>query len=121
MTSLHEFPDDVALARPPRTRCDRVIGGTRRPQTEAVVMLHGQDERSSAGVSRGARPLTGVERRRREDRRVLMPVAPLAIGEGIHTEVQEERELVTLPGKLRRRRTRARRRRTRLYARRQRA
>src|SRR5450759_3245400 len=100
MTSLHEFPDDVALARSPRTRCDRVTGGALGPQTEAVVMLGRQDERSSAGVSRGASPLTGVQRRRHPDRRVLMPVAPLAIGEGIHTEVQEESELVTLPGEL---------------------
>jgi hypothetical protein len=50
-----------------------------------------------------------------------MSIAPLAIGERVHTEMQEERELVALPGELRCRRARAKRRRTRLRARRQRA
>src|SRR5688572_1378747 len=47
-------------------------------------------------------PLPGIELCRREDGGRFLPVTPLAIGKGVHTEVDEHRELVALPLELRR-------------------
>ncbi len=71
------------------------------PQAEAVVVLGGQDHGTEAGRAGGARPLTGIEPVRVEDRRILGAVSPLAVGEGVHAEVEEHRQLVALPGELR--------------------
>ena len=72
------------------------------------MMLGREDHRAEAARLRGTRPLPRIQVRRREDRRILAAVAPLAIGEGVDAEVQEERELVALPRELRGRRARAR-------------
>ena len=98
---IHELADDVALSPAKGTRCDGVRRRLRRPETEAVVMLGGEDHRPEAGVPRRARPLPGVERGGIEDRRRLRPIAPLAVREGVHPEVEEHRELVSLPLELR--------------------
>src|SRR5205085_4018238 len=100
---------DVAVAGAKRACGDGVRGGARGPETEPVVMFGGEDHRARAATARGAGPLTRVERGGREDRRILASVAPLAIGERVHAEVEKERELVTLPGELSRRGSRARR------------
>ena len=70
-------------------------------------MLGGEDHGAEPGGPRGPRPGAGVERGRRKDRGILAAVTPLAIGEGIDAEVQEESELVALPRELRGRRARA--------------
>src|SRR5207253_1839503 len=54
----------------------------------------------AAGLGR-AGPLTRVQLRRVEYRRVLVAVPPLAVGERIDAEMKEEGELVALPGELR--------------------
>jgi len=54
-------------------------------------MLGGENERAGAGSLRGACPLTRIESGWREDGRIFVPVTPLAISEGVHTEVEEER------------------------------
>ena len=46
-------------------------------------------------------PVARVESRRREDGRIFAPIAPLAVRESVHPEVQEHRELVPLPRQLR--------------------
>src|SRR4029079_5727159 len=53
----------------------------------------------------GPHPLSRIERRRIEDARRFLAVAPLAIAEGVDAEMQEQRELVTLPLQLRHRRS----------------
>jgi hypothetical protein len=63
-------------------------------------MLRGEDHRAEAAGARGAGPLPGVETGGREDPLVFVPVAPLAIGKGIDTEMDEERALVALPFEL---------------------
>ena len=50
-----------------------------------------------------ADPLAGVEGRGIEELRVLLAVAPFAVGEGVHAEVGEADELHLLPGDLLRR------------------
>jgi hypothetical protein len=77
------------------------------PEAEAVVVLGGEDQRARTCRAGRARPLARVEARGIEDRGILGAVAPLAVGERVHPEVQEERELVALPAQLRRRRQRA--------------
>ena len=73
------------------------------------MMLGGEDQGPETCGARVLRPGAGVERGRREDRGILFAIAPFAIGEGIDAEVQEERELVALPGELRGARAWARR------------
>jgi len=68
-------------------------------------MLGGQDQRAGASGLGRAGPLTRVEPRRVEQRRVLVPVAPFAVGERIDAEMEEQGQLVALPGELRRGRT----------------
>src|ERR1041384_7841685 len=103
---LHELPDQITPAAAPGAPRHRVRGGPGGPEAEAVVMLRGEDHRAESGRARRGRPLPGIECPGREDRRVLLSVAPLPVGEGVHAEVEEERELVALPRELRRRRHR---------------
>ena len=70
-------------------------------------MLGGEDHGPEAGAACGPGPVASVERGRRKDRGILAAVTPLAVGEGIDAEVQEESELVALPRELRGRRARA--------------
>ena len=65
------------------------------------MMLGGENQRAGAGLPARAGPLAGIERRRIEHRGVFAPVTPLAVGEGIDAEVEEQRQLVALPGELR--------------------
>src|ERR1041385_5344819 len=76
------------------------IGGAAGPEAEAVVVLGGEDHRAESGGMGGAGPLSRVEPSGREDGGVLATVAPLPVGEGVDAEVQEERQLVPLPGEL---------------------
>src|SRR6185436_11471697 len=108
-TRLDELAHDITVAGAPRTLGDGVTGGARRPEAEAVVMLCGENKCASSSLPCGARPLAGVERRRRENRWRLATVAPLAIGECVHTEMEKECQLISLPRELRRRRARTKR------------
>src|SRR5688572_11956724 len=74
-----------------------MLRGLRGPEAEAVVVLRGQDERAKACALRDTRPAARIERCRVEDRRRLGAVAPLAVGERVHPEMQEDRELVAVP------------------------
>src|SRR5262249_11279686 len=107
-TRVGELAHDVPMTVSKRARGDGMRSRLRWPETEAIVMLRRENERSRSGRTRGARPLPRVEVGWREDRRVLTPVAPLAVGERVDAEMKKERQLVALPVELRRRRTRAR-------------
>jgi len=72
------------------------------------MMLGGKDHCPEPGGPGGARPLAGIERGGREDGGILGAVAPLAIGERVDAEVEEESQLVPLPGELSRRGNRPR-------------
>src|SRR6185436_9096451 len=98
------------MSAAPRAARDAMARGARGPETESVVMLRGEHHRAGARRARGTRPLPCVEILWCKDRRVFATVAPLAIREGVDAEVDEDRELVTLPGELRMRRPRPRRR-----------
>ena len=78
--------------------------GARGPEAKPVVMFGGEDHRAKPSRPRRPRPLPGVEPGGRENRRVLRTVAPLSVGERVHAEMQEERQLVLLPFQLRARR-----------------
>ena len=101
---IDELAHHVAAAATPRAFRDGVRRRFGRPETEPVVMLGGEDHGPEAGGACGPGPGASVERGRREDRGILAAVTPLAVGEGIDAEVQEERELVALPRELRGRR-----------------
>src|SRR5262249_4783214 len=95
------------MAAAPWAGGDRVRRGPGGPQAETIVMLGRQNEPATAGLPGRARPLSCIERRGIEGRRIFVPVAPFAIGEGVHPEVEKERALVTLPRILIGRRDRA--------------
>ena len=95
-----DLADDVALAAAPGAVLDGVLGELRGPQAEAVVVLGGEDEALQARRLRRADDLVGVEVGRVEDRRGLVPVAPLLVGEGVHREVQEAVDLELVPAEL---------------------
>ena len=100
-TGVHELANDVALPAAERARGDRVSRRGSRPETEAVVMLRREDQRAEAGGLRRACPLSRVEPSRIEDGRVFLAVPPFTVGEGVHPEMEEHRQLVALPGQLR--------------------
>lgn len=54
---------------------------------------HQREARSSGSVG----PLAGVEARRAEDGRALLPGAPFAVREGVHAEMEEHDHLSLLP------------------------
>src|SRR5262249_8484253 len=60
-TRLYECAADVAAAAAKRARRHRMRRRLRRPQTEAVVMLRGEDHRAEAARFRSASPLPRVE------------------------------------------------------------
>ena len=106
-TRVDELANHVTVPVTPRALRDTVRRRLRRPEAETVVMLGRQDCRPRTSGARGGRPLRRVELRRIEDGRILLAIAPLAIAEGVDAEMKKERELVTLPGKLRPRRPRS--------------
>ena len=61
------------------------------------MVLGREDHHPESGRPGRARPLPGIERRGREDARVFLAVAPLAVRERVDAEVKEEGELVALP------------------------
>src|ERR1035437_5118911 len=101
---IHELAHHVAVPVAPRTVLHRVFRVLARPQAEAVVMLRGEDHVLESAGLRGARPLPRVEANRIERAWILLAVAPLAIGEGVHPEMGEQTEFRALPPELRSRR-----------------
>ena len=98
-----DFAHDVALPVPPGAALDGVVGQGRRPEAEPVVVLGRDDERLHPGVLDHPDPLPGVEGGRVEELGILRPLAPFAVGEGVHPEMGEGDELAGLPGRLARR------------------
>src|SRR5437667_1375615 len=88
---------DVATER---TVLDRMLGVPRRPQTKAVMVLAGEDQSLHPAALGGAHDLVCVKIGGIEHRRRLVPVAPLAIRERVHGEMQETVELELVPGEL---------------------
>src|SRR5205085_11683079 len=107
-TRIDELTHDVTLAVAPGAVRDGLVGRLRGPETKAIVVLGGEDEGSKACRARAPRPLPRVELRGGEDGRIFAAGPPLAVGEGVDAEMQEHRELVTLPLELRARTPRAR-------------
>ena len=60
-------------------------------------MFRREDHRAEPRLLRHTSPLPGVEFRGRKDGGRFLAVPPLAIGEGVHAEVDEHRELIALP------------------------
>src|SRR5699024_5649136 len=75
-------------------------GGGGGPQAEAVMVLRGEDHVLRPDVAGQAHPLVGVEIAGVEDVRGEGSVAPFLAGEGVHAEVEEDAEAVSLPGEL---------------------
>ena len=67
------------------------------PQTKAVVVFGCQDERPKARSTRRSRPLMCIAGDGIEEGRILLAIAPRAIGEGVDPEVYEKRPFVALP------------------------
>src|SRR5262249_17932551 len=98
---VDEFAHDVAPAAAKRRARDGMVRCLCRPQAEAVVMFRREAHPAGTAGLRSPPPLPRVQLFGSEDRGRFLAVAPLAIGEGVDAEVQEQRELVTLPGELR--------------------
>ena len=97
---LPELPHDVAVTSEPGGGLDGMRCRSRRPQAEAVVVLCGENHELYPRVAERAHPLAGVEPGGVEDGRVLLPVAPFAVGKGVHSEMQEGCQAEFLPGEL---------------------
>ena len=80
----------IALASPPRTAGNRVVGVASLPQAQPVVVLADEDQHLAVGILDGAHPLLRVERRGIEDGGVLPAVAPLDAAEGVRAVMEEE-------------------------------
>src|SRR5207247_11316506 len=93
-TSFRYLLHDIALKR---AVLDRMRCVSRRPQTEAVVVLAGENQSFHPAVARGTDDLVGVEIGRVEDRGRLVAVAPLAVRERVHGEMEEAVELELVP------------------------
>jgi len=94
---LRDLPHHIALTAAPGAARYRVVRVGAGPETEAIMVLRGEDELRHAGVHAGPRPLVRVERRGVEQGRVLGSIAPLTVGERVHPEVDEAGELQALP------------------------
>ena len=100
---VDKFPHDVARSAPPRRALDRELRILRRPQSEAVVVLRGQNGVFRAGVADGADPLAAVERGRVEalrSHRQHIPVAVFLV-KGADAEMKENPQLRIEKGELR--------------------
>src|SRR5438034_917471 len=86
-STVDQFANDAALSATKRTLGNRMLGRARRPKTEPVVMLCGENHRAKAGGASNACPLSGVEPRRREDGWIFRAVAPFAIRERVDAKV----------------------------------
>ena len=73
---------------------DVVLGGLRRPQAQAVVVLADDDDAGYAAVLARLYDLLGVEFGRSETLRVLVAVAPLLVVERVRTEMQDRVDVV---------------------------
>ena len=74
-----------------------MLGCCGRPQTESVVMLGCKNYQFEAGLTQSLDPLVGIEVNRIENFRRFRAIAPLTVGEGIHSEMKEGRQLEFLP------------------------
>ena len=98
-----QFADHIAFVWGGRYGIIRIAA---RPEAETIVVLGRDDHASDAGFHEGPGPLLAVQPGRIKDRRVRIAVAPLAVREGIGTEMDEGPNLILLPGDLFRRRDR---------------
>ena len=97
---LGHLPDNVALPSPPRGILDRMLGEQARPEAESVMVFGRDDEAlDPRGLDR-LDPLAGIEIGRVEKPRVFRPLAPLAVGERVHAEMNKRLELERLPAEL---------------------
>ena len=85
---------------PPRAGRDRMVRVTAGPQAEPVVVFADQNDHLAAAIPDGADPLVRIERRRVENGRVFLAVAPLDAAKRVGAEVDEERPLQPHPGRL---------------------
>ena len=97
---VNDFAHDVAFAAPPGGVLHAVFGELRRPETEAVMVLSGQDEQLDAGRLENGSPLSGVEVARVKTLGIFVALPPLAVGKGVHAKMGEGDEFVVLPGQL---------------------
>src|SRR5438105_12656142 len=99
-----DFFDDVPPPAAPGTVLDRVLGVLRRPEAEAIVVLAGENQALHPAVFRSRDDLVGIEVRGIENRRRFIAIAPLAVRECVHGEMEEAVELHFVPAELSRRR-----------------
>ena len=67
------------------------------PKAESVVVLTGENEPGHSRIGGGLGDLIGIEVPGIEEPGVGVAVTPLAIGEGVDSEMDEAVELVTVP------------------------
>ena len=67
---------------------------SRLPQTETVVMLHGEHHQLHAGSLNRLAPLVGIQRFQVKDRRVLHTGSPFHAGECVRSEVDKGDKLL---------------------------
>src|SRR6185437_1402581 len=100
---VDELAHDVALTVAPGAGFHGMERDGAGPETESVMMLGGQDHPAEAARAGGPRPLTRIERAGVEQALGFVAHPPFTVREGVDAEVQEESQLVAMPGELRRR------------------
>ena len=89
--------DHITPAILPGTVPNTVLGMSRRPQAETIVVLTGEDQARHTGRGSSRGDLIGVEIAGLEDPGTLVTEAPLPIGKSVHAEVEEAVELMWVP------------------------
>ncbi len=97
---LTEGLDYVALSVHPCRRFHAVVGRSRWPEAEAVVVFGCKHHEFEAGILERLDPLVGVEISGIEHIGIFCTVAPLAVGECVDSEVEKCGHLKILPCKL---------------------
>src|ERR1700723_456502 len=92
--------DEISLASFPGTGFDAIFSLRGRPQAEAVVMFGDEDNVFDPCGFGGLHPLLGICLSRIKDGRVRGAVSPLAVHEGVWTEVNDRADFQILPGDL---------------------
>src|ERR1019366_1801514 len=80
---LRDIAHHIALPLAPRALRYRVVGGPRRPQAEAVVMLAGQNHAAHSGVRQRGNDCVGIELPGVEQIWVFVAVTPFLIRERV--------------------------------------
>ena len=99
-TGIHKLSDQISFSISPRAVFDRMLRIGRGPKHKAIVVLGRDDQSLHPSLLGHTCPLPSIECAWRKLAGLLIPKAPLPIGEGIHVEMHKAIVLQLLPDQL---------------------